>query len=132
MTTRECGTAVGFVLVGQSSGESENVFAVFVPDDTDLKTLVDRNAVSVRVIAGDRIVVRYEDWMKPHLLKSTWKNHGISYEAYTGGQRGTSNWPSNNPMKLSVRPVTPLACASVAPVRPAAYRRRYTHSEKRP
>ena len=30
--------------------------------------------------------------------------------------------PSNNPIKLSVRPVTPLAVASGAPARPAAYR----------
>jgi hypothetical protein len=39
------------------------------------------------------------------------------------------------PIKLSVRPVTPLACASVAPVRPAAYRRRYadrTEGEVKP
>ena len=36
---------------------------------------------------------------------------------------GRCNLP-NMPIKLSVRPVTPLACASVAPVRPAAYRRR--------
>ena len=33
---------------------------------------------------------------------------------------------SNNPIKLSVHPVTPLAGASVAPVWPAAYRVRYT------
>jgi len=34
--------------------------------------------------------------------------------------------PPNNAIKLSVRPVTPLACASVAPARPAAYRVRWT------
>jgi hypothetical protein len=32
----------------------------------------------------------------------------------------------NNPIKLSVRPVTQLACASCAPVWPAAYRVRWT------
>ena len=32
--------------------------------------------------------------------------------------------PYNMPIKLSVRPVTHLACASCAPARPAAYRRR--------
>jgi hypothetical protein len=31
----------------------------------------------------------------------------------------------NMPMKQSVRTVTRLACATRAPVRPAAYRRRY-------
>ena len=31
----------------------------------------------------------------------------------------------NNPIKLSVRVVTPLACASVAPIRPARYARRW-------
>jgi len=40
--------------------------------------------------------------------------------------------PSNKPIKLTVRFVTQLACASCAPARPAAYRQRYTHSEKRP
>ena len=30
--------------------------------------------------------------------------------------------PSNNPIKLSVRVVTPRSCARVAPTRPAAYR----------
>jgi len=33
--------------------------------------------------------------------------------------------PSNNPIKMTVRSVTPLAVASVAPVRPAAYRVRW-------
>jgi hypothetical protein len=40
--------------------------------------------------------------------------------------------PSNNPIKLTVRPVTPLAQnASVAPVRPAAYRVRSTDTSNR-
>jgi hypothetical protein len=41
-------------------------------------------------------------------------------------------WPSapdNMPIKLSVRAVTGLACASPAPSRPAAYRRRWTVSD---
>jgi hypothetical protein len=33
---------------------------------------------------------------------------------------------SNKPIKLTVRSVTQLACASCAPARPAAYRRRWT------
>ena len=36
--------------------------------------------------------------------------------------------PHNMPIKLSVRSVTHLACASCAPARPAAYRRRYADS----
>jgi len=36
--------------------------------------------------------------------------------------------PSNNRVNATVRPVTPLAVASVAPVRPARYAARYTDS----
>lgn len=39
---------------------------------------------------------------------------------------------SNMPIKLSVRPVTHLAVASCALVRPAAYRRRWTPMNGRP
>ena len=35
--------------------------------------------------------------------------------------------PPNNRVNATVRPVTPLAVASVAPVRPARYAVRYTH-----
>ena len=38
--------------------------------------------------------------------------------------------PYNNPIKLSVRPVTHLAVASCAPVQPAAYRVRWTASDR--
>ena len=37
---------------------------------------------------------------------------------------------ANNPIKQSVHPVTHLACASCAPVWPAAYRVRWTDSER--
>ena len=39
---------------------------------------------------------------------------------------------SNNRINATGRTVTPLAVASGAPVRPARYAVRYTHSEKRP
>ena len=37
--------------------------------------------------------------------------------------------PANNPIKQSVHPVTQLACASCAPVWPAAYRVRWPDKE---
>jgi hypothetical protein len=40
--------------------------------------------------------------------------------------------PPNNPIKLSVHPVTHLAVASCAPVWPAAYRVRYADELKPP
>jgi hypothetical protein len=40
-----------------------------------------------------------------------------------------SHEPSNNPIKLTVHPVTPLAVATGAPVWPAAYRVRWTDSK---
>ena len=40
-------------------------------------------------------------------------------------QNYVEHFPYNHAVNATVRPVTPLACASVAPVRPARYRGRY-------
>jgi len=122
LTTRVCGTAASFVVVGQRPGASEDVFNAYVPYDTTIQSLVERHAVSVVIHGDDQVVVRYENWMRPHLMNAAWQGHPVSYEPFADGQRSARGWPSNNPIKLSVRPVTHLAAASCAPARPAAYR----------
>jgi len=56
-----------------------------------------------------------ERLLNPYKGRIAWDGAGRCF-------RPTSDAPPNNPIKLSVHPVTPLAFASVAPVRPAAYR----------
>jgi len=65
------------------------------------------------------VINRYRD--APVLMFENSSGHNVGPE-----DRPDAESRHNMPIKLPVRAVTPLASASVAPVRPAAYRQRYT------
>ena len=52
-------------------------------------------------------------------------------QVHAAGCRGFGQVRSNNAVNASARPVTPLACASGAPSRPARYRERCTDRNMR-